>query len=72
MFRVEVRLSDPDRLVETVDAMQTWLTQHGVRPVTFGYSLTANRTLFRIEFAGEADASVFVEAFGGAIGPYSC
>ena len=67
MFLVEVGLIDADRLVETSDAMRTWFDEHGFAPLTFGYSLTASRTLFRVEFASEVEALAFAKAFEGAI-----
>jgi hypothetical protein len=36
-------------------------------PLTFGYSLTAARVLFRIDFASETHADAFAEAFDGSI-----
>lgn len=65
MFRVEVALPDADRLVEMVDAMRAWFDAHGITPVTFGYSLSATRTLFRIDFANNTDAIAFAQAFNG-------
>jgi hypothetical protein len=67
MFLVEIALPDADRLVETVETMRAWLTQHRLTPVNFGYSLTSSRTLFRVDFATEAQAVTFVGAFGGII-----
>jgi len=51
MFRVEISLSDADRLVETIEAMQAWCRDRMITPATFGYSLAAARTLFRVDFA---------------------
>jgi hypothetical protein len=67
MFRVEVTLSDIDRLVQTVEAMRNWLDSQRFVPLTFGYSLTAARVLFRIDFASETHADAFAEAFDGSI-----
>lgn len=67
MFRVEVTLSDIDRLVQTVEAMRNWLDRQKTAPLTFGYSLTAARVLFRIDFASETHADAFAEAFDGSI-----
>ena len=67
MFRVEIRLLDEDRLVEAVEAMRPWLKAQEFVPSTFGYSLGASRVLFRVDFASEAQAAAFAEAFDGAI-----
>ena len=67
MFRVEIRLPDEDRLVETIETMQTWLKAQEFVPSTFGYSLASTRILFRINFTSEAQAAAFSKAFGGAI-----
>jgi hypothetical protein len=67
MFRVEIRLSDENRLVETVEAMRTWLKAQEFVPSTFGYSLASTRVLFRVDFASEAQAAAFAKAFEGAI-----
>ena len=67
MFLVEIGLADADRLVETSDAMRAWFDERGLAPLTFGYSLTASRTLFRVEFANEGQAVAFSKAFQGII-----
>ena len=67
MFRVEIRLSDEDRLVETVEAMRTWLDAANFVPTTFGYSLSSARILFRVDFTSEAQAVAFAKAFDGAV-----
>lgn len=67
MFRVEFVLPNADRLVEMVDAVRAWFDQHNSTPVTFGYSLTASRTLFRIDFATETQAVAFGKAFNGLV-----
>ena len=67
MFRVEIRLADEDRLVETVEAMRTWLADHQFTPETFGYSLSSELVRFRVDFAIEAQAAAFAKAFGGVI-----
>jgi hypothetical protein len=67
MFRVEASLSDPDRLVETVEAMQAWFKRRVITPVTFGYSITGARTLFRVDFTDEKQAAAFAEGFQGSI-----
>ena len=67
MFRVEVALPDIDRLVQTVEAMRNWLDSQKFMPLTFGYSLTSARVLFRIDFASETHADAFAKAFDGSI-----
>ena len=68
MFRVEIQLADENRLVETVEAMRTWLHDKEFAPLTFGYSLASTRVLFRVDFANQAEAGAFAAAFQGAIG----
>ena len=63
MFRVEIRLSDEDRLIETVEAMRTWLKAQEFVPSTFGYSLASSRVLFRVDFASAAQATARSKAF---------
>ena len=67
MFRVEIRLLDENRLVETVETMRTWLKAQEFVPSTFGYSLASTRVLFRVDFASEAQAAAFAKAFEGAV-----
>jgi hypothetical protein len=67
MFRVEIVLTDADRLVEMVDAMRAWFEQQKSTPATFGYSLSAARTMFRIDFESEVQAAAFAKAFNGVI-----
>jgi len=67
MFRVEISLSDADRLMETIEAMQAWCRDRMITPATFGYSLAAARTLFRVDFAETEQAAAFAEHFHGAI-----
>jgi hypothetical protein len=67
MFRVQVALADAERLVATIDAMQAWFKRQEITPATFGYSLGAASTLFRVDFAEEADALAFAAMFHGAL-----
>jgi hypothetical protein len=67
MFRVEISLSDPERLVETVEAMQAWFKRRVIMPARFGYSITGARTLFRVDFMHEEQAAAFAEGFQGSI-----
>jgi negative regulator of replication initiation len=63
MFRVEIQLADENRLVETVEAMRTWLNDKEF----VGYSLASARVMFRVDFANRAEAGAFATAFHGAI-----
>jgi hypothetical protein len=65
MFPVEVLLAERDGLVETIEAMRTWLDHKKVEPAVFRYSFAHNRILFQVDFAIEAEAAEFARAFGG-------
>jgi hypothetical protein len=66
MFRVEIRIADENSLADGLEAMRAWLAAEKCTPLSFGYSLSPS-VLFRVDFAEEAEARIFADAFGGAI-----
>lgn len=67
MFPVEVSLAEHDKLVETIEAMRTWLDHKKFEPAVFRYSLGSARILFQVDFAVEAEAAEFARAFAGKL-----
>ena len=68
MFSVEVPLVDEEKLVETIEAMRTWLDHRRYEPAVFRYSFGHPRILFQVDFAIEAEAVEFAKAFDGRLG----
>ena len=67
MFPVEVPLYDEERLAETLESMRTWLDHKRFEPASFRYRFGTGQILFQVEFAIEAQASAFAEAFEGRL-----
>jgi len=67
MFPVEVSLAERDKLVETIEAMRTWLDHKRFEPAVFRYSFAHSWILFQVDFVIEAEAAEFARAFGGKL-----
>jgi hypothetical protein len=68
MYAVEIALSDKDKLGDTIEAMRTWLDRKRFEPAAFRYSLACSaRVLFHLDFAVDAEATAFADAFGGKV-----
>jgi hypothetical protein len=47
--------------------MRIWLDQQQFEPKGFDYVISGSGTLVRVEFAKDAEAAEFAEAFGGFV-----
>jgi hypothetical protein len=69
MYRVEIRLSDPDQVADQMAAMRTWLDDQRFEPDLFNYEPNPDGVIFRVEFKIAEEAEALAEAFGGQIVP---
>lgn len=67
MFPVEIHIRDEAALTEEMATMRTWLDHCRFEPSTFHYRFTSAGVVFRVDFAVEAEATMFAKAFGGRI-----
>ena len=67
MYAVEIALSEKDKLGDAIEAMRTWLDHNRFEPAAFRYSFAAARVLFHLDFAVNAEAVAFADAFGGKV-----
>ena len=56
-------------LPDIMKMMRLWLDGRQVQPKGFDYVISGSGTLVRVEFAQEAEAAEFAEAFGGFLSP---
>jgi hypothetical protein len=54
-------------LPDIMKMMRLWLDQRQFQPKRFDYAICRSGTLVRAEFAQEAEAVEFAEAFGGEV-----
>src|SRR4051812_28613157 len=54
-------------LPDIMRAMRIWLDQRQFEPETFECVISGSGTLVRVEFAQDAEAAEFAEAFGGLV-----
>jgi len=68
MYAVEIALLEKDKLGDTLEAMRTWLDRKRFEPTVFRHSLGSSaRVLFHLNFAVDAEATAFADAFGGKV-----
>ena len=68
MYAVEIALLEKDKLSDTLEAMRIWLDRKRFEPTAFRYSLAPSaRVLFHLNFAADAEATAFADAFGGKV-----
>jgi hypothetical protein len=67
MFPVEIGIPDEDALTGRMAMMREWLDHERFEPATFRYTFTSPGILVRVEFAVEAEAVAFAEAFDGQV-----
>ena len=67
MFPVEIGIPDEDALTGRMGMMREWLDHQRFEPATFRYTFTSPGILVRVEFAVEAEAVAFAEAFDGQV-----
>ena len=67
VFPVEIRIPDEDALTGRMAMMREWLDHERFEPATFRYTFTSPGILVRVEFAVEAEAVAFAEAFDGQV-----
>jgi hypothetical protein len=67
MFPVEIGIPDEDALTGRMTMMREWLDHQRFEPATFRYTFTSPGILVRVEFAVEAEAVAFAEAFDGQV-----
>ena len=70
MHIVEIR-RDGEGLAAPMTQMRMWLDARRVEPATFGMSLTAGSTIFRLTFRDRRHAVAFARAFSGTVLPQS-
>ena len=54
-------------LADIMKVMQVWLNQRGIQPADFDFVISGSGTLVRAQFADEAEAAQFAEAFSGFV-----
>jgi hypothetical protein len=67
MTKVAVRIVDDNALSDVLAKMREWLDRLQYQPTTFRYTFAAPCILCTIEFAREAEAAEFAQAFDGRI-----
>jgi hypothetical protein len=68
MFSVE-RVIGAESIVDTMEAMRTWLDHKHYEPATFRYTFTSGGGVFRVDFSNETAAADFAMAFQGKLLP---
>jgi len=69
MFAVEIRIFDEDAFADAMSGIREWLDHLRFEPSIFRYSFNSPGILLRVDFAAEAEAYKFAEAFGGEVVP---
>ena len=60
---------DGEGLAGPMTQMRMWLDARRIEPATFGMSLIAGGTIFRLAFRDRRDAAAFARAFSGIVLP---
>ena len=60
---------DGEGLAAPMSQMRMWLDARRIEPATFGMSLTAGSTIFRLTFRDRRHAAAFARAFSGIVLP---
>ncbi|TMK06972.1 MAG: hypothetical protein E6G72_16085 [Alphaproteobacteria bacterium] len=60
---------DGEGLASPMTQMRMWLDARRIEPATFGMSLIAGGTIFRLAFRDRRDAAAFARAFSGIVLP---
>ena len=60
---------DGEGLASPMTQMRMWLDARRIAPATFGMSLIAGGTIFRLAFRDRRDAAAFARAFSGIVLP---
>ena len=68
MHIVEIRRGG-EGLAAPMTQMRMWLDARRIEPATFGMSLTAGSTIFRLTFRDRRHAVAFARAFSGTVLP---
>ena len=58
---------DGEGLASPMTQMRMWLDARRIEPATFGMSLIAGGTIFRLAFRDRRDAAAFARAFSGTV-----
>jgi hypothetical protein len=64
MFSVE-RMIGEESIVDTMEAMRTWLDHKHYEPATFRYTFTSGGVVFRVDFSNETAAADFATGVSG-------